>query len=287
MGPSGDESLALFVARIAFWRAREQALKAILVTGDLATSGLPQDLHRACEYFDSQSMRLWLNSFERPTLRATELPMYLLPGNHDRFKGNTGGPGGAYFDTVFGHYWRCGNGAMAFPILSGEEESLCVVAADFTLRRKRDATRVEGIWGQGKAYLQVIEMLKSETKKLRYGENKVAIIWAFHFPPGLEGDDPNLELIDGDLVLEAAEECKVSHIFAGHIHKIVRPEEGARGSVSVCCAGSATQVKKAQDNSFHEIEILVEEGDIQSVTCDSWIWDTDARKFVEASSFKG
>jgi 3',5'-cyclic AMP phosphodiesterase CpdA len=92
------------------------SLDAVILTGDIATTGDPEELEKALEFFEAPpDYRLGTQTFEQePTLAGVPIPIFLLPGNHDRYRTGPGyapggvgyGPGGQQFDRIFERYWH-------------------------------------------------------------------------------------------------------------------------------------------------------------------------------------
>src|SRR5207248_7567402 len=67
--------------------AKQRLLDAILLTGDIATTGDYGDLVRAHQFIEGRCSGAWFSHypiFPDPPLSRTETPILLLPGNHDR-----------------------------------------------------------------------------------------------------------------------------------------------------------------------------------------------------------
>lgn len=84
---SYDDSLLHQLARFA--KARAPEIDGIVLTGDLATTGHPGDLAVALDFVTGPAdpTHGWLTADGRPTLGGIGCPLWLLPGNHDRFNG--------------------------------------------------------------------------------------------------------------------------------------------------------------------------------------------------------
>lgn len=207
-------------------------LDAILITGDLATSGRKADLSRALQVVDSSPITdsAWFSSPSQnlsATLRRGDVPVKLMPGNHDRYEGRLPFlPGNKTFDTVFKDYWKAGQGVQTQIILRGRTDTnqLAVISADCTLLSEGDATVPRlGHFGQGKAYSILIDCLEKETKLVRKSPEPTAVIWALHFAPKLASRKLLLRLIKDDDLMLSAESNDVQFILCGHLHETIKP----------------------------------------------------------------
>jgi 3',5'-cyclic AMP phosphodiesterase CpdA len=82
--------LAHAVAEFVY--TERNGLDAIIITGDLATTGLPADLLPAERYVTEACTDKWLTSRQAPSLASHDLPIFLIPGNHDRYQDEVGTP---------------------------------------------------------------------------------------------------------------------------------------------------------------------------------------------------
>lgn len=242
------------VARAAYLT---KPLDAILITGDLANWGDSESLKAAYEFVTSEPVRGWHDASRRPTLRGSQVPVHLLPGNHDRYgPWGYGGTSGILFDEVFPEYWDVGQSVSAF-ILG---EALGIVMGDLTLTTMLHGTSLPGgVWGQGKAYVERIAFLKAKTELLRARHPDLAIIWAVHFAPAFEGLPMSLALIDDGRLIAAAAEMGVHQILCGHTHEQRHYKVGPGESVTVFCVGSASQ-PSPEANTLHLFDIEVDRG---------------------------
>lgn len=86
-----------------------------------------------------------------------------------------------------------------------------------------------------------------------------------HFPPDFPVAHDELELLNYEELVRAAQKCGVRYLVAGHRH-VQRTYQVGGGSVVVICAGSATSVDVGDaGNSFLDIEVRVSAGIIESV----------------------
>src|SRR5947209_5302025 len=79
-------------------------LDAVLITGDLATTGEQEDLGRAREFIDS--LRRLAQTAPPGGGPPRQPKIIVLPGNHDRFHGKPKWAGCGRFDTTFAGEWQ-------------------------------------------------------------------------------------------------------------------------------------------------------------------------------------
>lgn len=129
------------ISRFVFRRAAE--LDLVIVTGDIATTGLNDDLREAVRFIDGEAGSVTGGAVEGPfpTLSGPGIRLRLLPGNHDRFQDFFCTPGGRAFDVAFEKYWRVSQGVQTQIVLSSLDgrDSLAVVSADCSLASTCDA----------------------------------------------------------------------------------------------------------------------------------------------------
>ncbi len=277
---SHDPDLAEAAARFLY--RHPNRFDVVLATGDLATTGHPDDLAVAYEYFFAPPVLAWWGRSGGPTLQAGQAPVRVLPGNHDRYQGWYLGPGGCEFDRTFAPAgWQSGQRAQTLIVLEGERgEKLAIIAADFCLASYYDATGPWGYLGQGKVYPGVLQALREATCRQRQGHGAIGIAWAVHFPPAFADIDPDLMLHDEQLLLDEAAGLGVEHIFCGHTHEARQYTRAGSALVQVHCAGSAAQYVTRCGNALHDTEIDVDAGRVVAVRRRDVWWDQAAGDFV-------
>jgi 3',5'-cyclic AMP phosphodiesterase CpdA len=239
----------------------ESRLDAVIITGDIATTGLTFDLEFALRFVEGipdATDKYRSNNF--PTISGTQLPIFLLPGNHDRYKpllrrfGYI--PGWTNFHKVFHKHW-----GSNVKINSLKSDNFCVgiIAADFGLRSARDSTlpQLVNMYAQGKVYQDTLDELVSATNSYiddHIEESEVAIIWALHFPPLAPNLPPYMELLDSANLISAANQTGVMLILSGHTHY---PFElsSPRTDFQMLGAGSATQFDSSVGNHCQVITV--------------------------------
>jgi 3',5'-cyclic AMP phosphodiesterase CpdA len=271
--------LARAVAEFAY--SQRLALDGIVITGDLATTGgMLEDLNVAISFVNSPAV-LGVRSREgNPTLAASGLNIFLIPGNHDRYATELGGCGGTNFDEIFEAYWERGSHIQS-AVLEIEDQKLGIVGADFTLCDSADAKvpRVLGRLGQGRVYPDILSALEEETNALRREFGPIGLIWAVHFPPEAPGNTRGLRLIDGRSLIAAAKRQDVRHILAGHIHSDQTYTAGTKPTVRVFCANSACSLSTDGGNGFQVLEIDVD-GTRVSISEQCYEWDDEVGEFI-------
>lgn len=273
---SFDPDLAEAVARIAF--DRKHQYDVILISGDLATTGLEDDLSSAYDFVSSNVVTGWMNSKRKPTLFAAERDVMLLPGNHDRYADNLGEPGGDLFSEVFKKYWPLSDYIHHVIIRKKDADSLAFVFADFTLKYTTEATNSIWRYGQGRVTKERITALVDRTSNLRSENPHIAVVWVMHFLPEFGGTDHMLSLINSNLLLNEAQECGIQVILAGHTHKA---RHYKLDSIKIFCSGTATSIGEDEENSLHFLEFDVNGNQIISFESSDYYWDQTKGNFVE------
>src|SRR5258706_16206083 len=165
-------------------------LDAVLFTGDIATTGLDLDLAGAFDFINAPAdpRTPWQSARKKgiATLSAVKRPIWLMPGNHDRYershipmRGYV--PGGTEFDNVFQKEWQV-PGKRFVPPIKKFGLTVTVIAADMNLEMYGHHEGIYGWLGQGKAYGPILNQLEAETKQTANSPEH-CVIWAVHFPP--------------------------------------------------------------------------------------------------------
>jgi 3',5'-cyclic AMP phosphodiesterase CpdA len=269
-------------ARLAF--AKRHSIDAILITGDLATTGRANDLETALNFVDTSAHSRWLSTSGKPTLRGADVPIRLLPGNHDRYM--SAFPyfaGGELFDQIFQRYWTAGRGVQSQIVLQGTRrgEFLGIVSADLSLRTNADSVgSAFSYLGQGRVYADILVDLQVATNELRSNFPQIAIVWAVHFPPEYPNVNPDLQLLEGQSLLETARSNRVECIFSGHTHRALIYTFSDQ--VHVHCAGTSCHCDSDVGNHVHYRQIHVAGGKIVDIDHIDYVWSPERAEFIPA-----
>lgn len=256
------------------------SLDTIIISGDLSDDGEDRNLDSANDFLrakpDSEDHFFTPDGF--PTLcdsASSEAPLFVLPGNHDRFRTITRLPGGTRFDEKFKEYWKKGIGGVQSLTIDKEDASLALISADFCLRHLTDAPL--NAWGQGLANERTISLLEKLTQETRMARSSIGIIWILHFPPFLDVEN-YLRLRNAEQVLEAARRSNVAYIIAGHLH---RNQTVPYDGLEVICTGTATSDHRAfRGNWIRLLEVSVRGAELD-VTSNMYRYIAAEAKFVD------
>jgi 3',5'-cyclic AMP phosphodiesterase CpdA len=258
---------------------RNDPLDAIVLTGDIATTGLTDDLKCARRFLEDaydpsvpaqQAAVPGEGSISRVLTHdgcsCTEpVGLLLMPGNHDRLRPSRKtvfSPGGGKFDTILGVHWNSprlqshGPDVRELKIDRGSL-SVSVIAADFNLKHKKHR---DGKWwnkyAQGRVYRAPAtpDILGDLERATASAPEEAVVLWATHFPPSFPSIPPAMKLIDDADLIAAANQHEVSAVLSGHTHEPVRYRTPWM-DFEVLCAGTASQHHTSIGHHFHVIEI--------------------------------
>lgn len=275
--PGGDEA-ANVVALTAY--EQRKSFDTVLVTGDLANTGLRRDLERARLFVTARDIRDETKT--KIGLGFVGKPSVIMPGNHDRYqhKGIVTA-GGADFDEIFGSLWGVGQGVKSVRLSSAPP--VTAVIADLTLRDEITAVNPRSwveAYGNGRVYSHFVTLLNQVTQDAC--DRGDYVIWVLHFAPWFSGLDGLLRLLDEEKLPLRSTAPWVSHIFCGHTHI---PRRYRVGGVEVICAGSCTMSGKTKDREFPCSFLILElegAGDALVTTkCRHFEWAESDNDFVD------
>jgi 3',5'-cyclic AMP phosphodiesterase CpdA len=309
---SYDPVVLKFLAQFIYSHARQKRWKggtvseagadkvdAIILSGDLATSGYDTDIDKVKEFL-SAAPHPWYpyassDEDEVATLAAIVSPVWYLPGNHDRFVPNTDwfsfhgvpfpnlfSPGGTNFDQKIRDYqteralelgavpdWQ--TGAAGFRVV--------VLAADFALQQPGDHKGFYGWLAQGCVYQPVLSQLVEKTEKAiarhqQFDEGVLGILWAIHFPPAFpQIAETNRLLFEGSLLSEA-NRMGVRAILAGHTHEQVRYSKPGLKCEVLCCGSSSQHVPPGSGgrNRFQIIDLSLDAAENIQINLENYVY---------------
>lgn len=259
--PTSHDTLASFgVARFCY--EQKDNYDAVVVTGDLATTGRRSDLQFASDFLSKVYSEKYFDfTGTKCSLAGNDKDCFVIPGNHDRYTGVLGGPGSPEFDNVFKIFPK---GSRVYSKILQKEGSACgLVFADFSLRKKQDVktaqlagkSLLKGIFGRGNVYKDVLTDLKDETSRLKRNEPGIVVFWAIHFAPFECGD--SLEFQEYPKLLQAAKELNIKLILCGHTHtRTVSTWDG----IHIVCAGTACANDDDPTHLLHIVDIHLDRG---------------------------
>ncbi len=246
---SYDPAITAAAARFCYDRRR--IIDAIIVSGDLATTGKPIDLNPARSYIEDAALSgPYINSFSQ-SLAATGRRIYFLPGNHDMYRDDSGWPGSPHFHLMLEKHLPNLTGSVGWwtRTKAGGQVLGCVYG-DFCLRSVTDAGNVAFYHGRGRAYPDTLKKMVADTIALKSSHDRITLIWLIHFAPFQ--CPTSLQLMDWQNVTKEAERLGVLCTLCGHTHE---QSKIARDKHVVYCSGSAGSVEPVGESRVHVIEI--------------------------------
>jgi 3',5'-cyclic AMP phosphodiesterase CpdA len=251
-------------------------LDAIILTGDLATTGNQNDIQLVKSFLQStgNSRYPYLNDQHEATLGAIQIPIWFLPGNHDRLVPTLGlswarnlpfpkffEPGGTQFDNYLGDFKTDPAQVLGLlPAASPTSLRVVIIAADFSLKSFGHHEGLYGWLAQGRIYNDVLASLlqKTEDQIAAHKEDPrgtLCVLWAIHFPPGFPHISQTNRILFEERLTAEAKQCGVKAILAGHTHEQVRYRKPAM-TFSVICCGSTTQHVPPNTRGANRFQII-------------------------------
>jgi hypothetical protein len=126
--------------------------------------------------------------------------------------------------------------------------------------------------GRGREYLDVLSDMIARTNDLRNLDPEISVIWLIHFAP-FPLCPTELELVDWQIVVAAAERLGVICTLCGHTHQQNRM---SRDKHVPYCGGSAGSVDPVGESRVHIIEI---DADSQGVGRLNFEYESQAQTF--------
>jgi hypothetical protein len=257
-----------------FCHERQSAVDGILVTGDLATTGMMSDIGVAYSFITEPANRGFVTATRSPTLNFSDLPIYLVPGNHDKYGDDRASPNCKTFELKFESYLRKFGGGVGHWVREKQGRYLGFVYADFCLLSRGDASdKLYGAYGQGRVYEHILNELKHRTLNLRNRYKGICLVWVIHFAPFNCG--VRLELIDWWDIIKAALALGVRATLCGHTH---RAEKYVVDDHVVYCGDSAGCVDSETDSRVHVVHLDVD--DTCQISRKNYVWSGSKHEFV-------
>jgi 3',5'-cyclic AMP phosphodiesterase CpdA len=225
------------------------SLDRIVVLGDLATTGYPDDLAVAQTIFLSKGTDRHLTASADPRFGGLGVKLLVLPGNHDRYQDYSGTPGGVEFENYFGSIYKPKNGVTTESI-EGNDLIVGLITADFCFPAGAEKLNLVQKLGWGRVTESVLNELRTQTVRWKTEHPSDPVIWAIHFSPG-EGVDHWIKLDRRELLLKLATELGVRVAFCGHTHKRKRE---FTDEMQLFTAGTVCSID-AREHFFHVCRI--------------------------------
>jgi len=276
MASSFDPAILMSFADSVRKKAASGSIDAVILTGDLATTGSAADIHEAYEFLhapsDPRNPIENANAKAKATLSKVNVPVWIIPGNHDHF-GAGYLPDRNEFARTFITEWA--GPVKSFPTLKKSGLAVTIIGADLSLNSwKASRWRRFGWFGQGRADEKILDELEKQTKLVPQVPGG-CIIWAVHFPP-IPKISRSLELLDRDLLVSRANKCGVKAILAGHTHE-PRDHKDPGMNFTVYCGGTVSQAFSPKGHHFRIIEAYLDEYGVVKINVEDYLLSGYAR----------
>ena len=259
-----------------FCLERSNISDGIIVTGDLATTGMMSDIVVARSFISDRATNGFLGDAGFPTLNAGNA-IDVLPGNHDNYTDNRGTPNCKHFALNFEQQMQNFENGVGYWVRRKQGKLIGFIYADFTLQSRMDASdRMIAVYGQGRVKDDVLSALKNRTFDLRSRFKDIALVWVIYFAPFDCGY--RLHLHNWQAVIDAAITLKVAATLCGHTH---RASKSVISEHTVYCAGSAGCVDSERNSQVHIVNFDVDDNACR-VSRENFIWDTQQHEYVPA-----
>lgn len=289
----------------------DDKIDAVILSGDLATTGIQIDIDKLQRFFSSpiDPVHPWENQDGEATLAAVSIPKWIVPGNHDRYE-PTGrfiffqnlpvpipkffDPGAPRFDQIIDFQHAPAKELGALPDWTSGPATVRVVVfgADFSLRQFGDHDGFYGWLAQGCAYDDILQQLISKTEEAKsrhreHNQGALCILWVVHFPPGFPHlSKPHRLLFEGRLT-RAANNHGVKAILAGHTHEQVKYRKPGANFEVLCC-GTTTQYvppKTSGRNRFQIINVTCNDSSNVLITLENYKYMRAGEAGITISNF--
>jgi predicted phosphodiesterase len=257
-----------------FCRQKHETVDAIIVSGDLCTTGMLDDLIVAEKFLNGSKST---NTGFTASIDFCRDKVVTVPGNHDRYKDNFADPNCINFELKFGRFLRNFSDRVGHWVDAIDQLKIAFVFIDFTLKSKKDA-KPQNRYGRGRAYPEIVEEAISRSDLLIHKYPNAHLVWVLHFAPYDCGDFLMLE--GSDAMLSAATKCNVKAILNGHTHK---PLFDYHDGIPIACAGSTCAFDSTGSHAIHILEFRAYENGNFTVSREDFGWDARNQEFHATS----
>jgi 3',5'-cyclic AMP phosphodiesterase CpdA len=270
---SYDPEIARGVAQ--FCQEWSEAVDGIIITGDLATTGLTIDVAVAEKFVKEPAASGFISASRFPTIASLNLPIHLFAGNHDRYTNILAKPYSNHFDFVFEDYMNRKSEFVGSWVSQKGGKQLAFVHADFTLRTRMEATspQLKNAFGQGRVYDDILSDLRDESFSIRRDFSGADLIWMVHFAP--YETDASIRFIDHQKLIDAANALGVRAIICGHTHEALAKE---LASQTIYCGGSSCCIENVGGCMVHVLDFDL--GASFEMSRKTFVWSEDQGEFV-------
>lgn len=287
----------------------DDKIDAVILSGDLATTGIQIDIDKVQRFLSSSidALHPWKNQDGEATLTAVSIPIWIVPGNHDRFEPTRSvirfqnlplpkffNPGAPRFDQIIDFTLAPATELGAVPDWTSGPTPVRVVVlgADFSLRQFVDHDGIYGWLAQGCVYDDIMQQLidkteEAKSKHKQHNQGALCILWVVHFPPGYPHlSKPHRLLFEGRLT-SAANNHGVDAILAGHTHEQVKYRKPG-ANFDVLCCGTTTQYvppKTSGRNRFQIINVTCNDSSNVLITLENYKYMRAGEPGITISNF--
>lgn len=287
----------------------DDKVDAVLLSGDVATTGSQLDIDKVKSFLNSSidPIHPYENLNGEATLTAVSIPVWIVPGNHDRFEPTRRlflfqsvllprffVPGARRFDQIidFQHAPARELGALPDWPSGATPLRVVVLGADFSLKQLGDHDGFYGWLAQGRVYDDVLQQLIDKTEAAKdkhkaYNQGVLCILWVVHFPPGYPHLSKPHRLLFESKLTNAANKYGVKAILAGHTHEQVSYRKPGT-TFDVLCCGTTTQYvppKTSGRNRFQIVNVMCNDSSNVLVTVENYKYKRAGEAGITISDF--
>jgi 3',5'-cyclic AMP phosphodiesterase CpdA len=247
-------------------------IDGILLTGDLCTTGLIDDLKVADVFLRQPATAGVTTSDNSPTISKLRSLVRLLPGNHDRYKDNSGTPNSNLFDLKFDEFMPNFRDRVGYWVDSKQHQTIVFVFADFSIRSKGDVPKGLHL-GRGKVYEDILSAVIETTVLQKSKYRDAHVVWVIHFAPYDCGS--TIQLDDAAKFTSAARTHGVAVVLNGHTHS---PMFSSDGQCAISSAGASCAIDVSPFNTVHLIEFEIGSASVV-LKKSNFLWNEEEQLF--------